>query len=181
MTANMPAIGRQSGATLFVGLMFLLILTILGLSSSNVAIMQERMAGNVSESNVTFQEAERTLREAEDRLKRHVSGGAGGLGFVPPTWEETGLDRSDCTMSAVNWSSPSGNLSWQDAPSTDGQYMVVDLSDYMSGGIPYGSSCRPVSESGMNTAGEYFLVVARADGATGTTESIVQTIFFWPQ
>lgn len=174
-------IQRQSGVALFIGLMFLLILTIVGLSSSNTAIMQERMAGNVADTNVAFQEAERTLREIEDRLKNYVSGGAGGLGYVPPTWEQTGLSRSDCTMSAVDWDSPSGDLAWQDAPSTNGQFMVIDLSDYMASGTPYGSSCRPVSEADMNTAGEYFLLAARADTATGTTEAIVQSIFFWPQ
>jgi type IV pilus assembly protein PilX len=177
----MTPIRQQEGAALFVGLMFLLLLTILGLSSSNVAIMQERMAGNVSDSNVAFQQAERTLREVEERLTRYVSGGAGGLGFVPPTWEQTGLERNNCTMSGINWGSPSGDLAWQDAPSTDGQFMVVDLSDYMSDGTPFGSSCRPVSEADMNTAGEYFLIVARADSPTGTTESIIQSIFFWPQ
>lgn len=177
MKMTMPTIRKQSGATLFVGLMFLLILTILGLSSSNTAIMQERMAGNVADSNVAFQQAERTLREIEDRLKTYVTGGSGGLGYVPPTWEETGLDRNDCTMSGYNWGSPG----WRDAPSTDGQYLVVDLSDYMVGGTPYGSSCRPVSEAEMNTAGEYFLIVARAVSPTGTSESIVQSIFFWPQ
>jgi type IV pilus assembly protein PilX len=174
-------IQKQSGVTLFIGLMFLLILTIIGLSSSNTAIMQERMAGNVADTNVGFQEAERTLREAEDRLKNYVSGGAGGLGFTPPTWEQTGLSRSDCTMSAVNWDSPGANLAWQSAPATSGEYIVIDLSDYMSGGTPFGSSCRPVSEAAMNTAGEYFLIAARADTPTGTTESIVQSIFFWPQ
>lgn len=177
MIVNMPAIRKQSGATLFVGLMFLLILTILGLSSSNVAIMQERMAGNVADTNVAFQEAERTLREIEDRLTQYVAGGSGGLGYVPPTWEETGLARNDCTMSGFDWSSPG----WRDAPDTDGQYLVVDLSDYTVGGTPYGSSCRPVSEADMNTAGEYFLIVARAVSPTGTSESIIQSIFFWPQ
>jgi len=177
MSKSMPTIRKQSGATLFVGLMFLLILTILGLSSSNVAIMQERMAGNVADANVAFQEAERTLREIEGRLTQYVSGGSGGLGYVPPTWEETGLSRSDCTMSGFDWDSPG----WRDAPSTDGQYLVVDLSDYMEDGTPYGSSCRPVSEADMNTAGEYFLVVARAVSPTGTSESVVQSIFFWPQ
>lgn len=172
-----PAIATQRGAALFVGLMLLLILTVLGLSTSNVSIMQERMAGNVADSNVAFQEAERTLRSIEQRLTQYVMGGSGGLGYVPPTWEDTGLERNDCTMSGYDWSS----VGWQDAPDTGGQFVVVDLSDYVDGGMPYGSACRPVSEAGMNTAGEYFLIVARAFSPTGTSESIVQSIFFWPQ
>lgn len=173
----MVSIQKQSGVTLFIGLMFLLILTIIGLTGSNTAIMQERMAGNVTESNVAFQEAERTLREIEDRLKQYITGGSGGLGYAPPTWEGVGLDRNDCTMSGYNWTNPG----WREAPSTDGQFLVVDLSDYMVDGTPYGSSCRPVSEAEMNTAGEYFLIVARATSPSGTSESILQSIFYWPQ
>jgi type IV pilus assembly protein PilX len=169
-------LNRQRGATLFIGLMFLLLLTILGLSSSNVSIMQERMAGNVSETNLAFQSAERTLREIEWRLSQLAVGGSGGLGTIP-TWDEMGLERSDCTMSEWDWNNPS----WLEAPDTGNGYLVVDLSDYEVNGEPFGSSCRPVSEVGMNTAGEYFLIVARAESPSGTSEAIVQSIFYWPQ
>lgn len=175
MNRTIPNIRSQRGVTLFVGLMLLLVLTVLGLSSSNVTIMQERMAGNVSDSNIAFQEAERTLREIEQSLEGYVMGES-GLDYVPPTWEETGLNRNDCTMSGYNWSS----VSWNDAIETSGQYLVIDLSDYVEDDLPYGSACRPVSEVGMNTAGEYFLIVARANSPTGTSEAILQSIFFWP-
>lgn len=177
MNRDIPNIQAQRGVALFVGLMLLLILTVLGLSSSNVTIMQERMAGNVSDANIAFQEAERTLRSIEERVTRYVMGGAGGLVDEPPTWDEMGLERNDCTMSAYDLSS----LGWSDAPDTDGEFVIVDLSDYEESGLTYGSACRPVSEAGMNTAGQYFLIVARAESPTETSESIVQSIFFWPQ
>lgn len=179
MNRHLPNIRSQRGVALFVGLMLLLILTVLGLSSSNVTIMQERMAGNVSEANVAFQEAERTLRSIEQRLVGYVMASSPALSFAPPTWEEADLDRNDCTLSGLE----SSDLSWLEAPDTGGDFIVVDLSDYVdeSDGLTYGSSCRPVTEAGMKTAGEYFLILARATSPTGTAESVVQGIFFWPQ
>jgi type IV pilus assembly protein PilX len=169
------SIQRQRGVALFVGLMFLLVLTLLGLSASQGSIMQERMAGNVADSNVAFQRAEGALRLAEERLIRHIEGGMGGLGYMPPTWEASGMTRNDCTMSGFDWD----DADWVSAG--DGaEFFVIDLSDYMVGGLPYGSSCRPLSESGGATAGEYFLLAARASGPTGTSDALVQSIFYWP-
>ena len=139
--------------------------------------MQERMAGNVADANVAFQEAERTLRRVEQRLVQHIMGGAGGLGYMPPTWDDTGMERHNCTMSGFDWSS----AAWKTDDETDGLFFVVDLGDYMDGGMPYGSSCRPPAESGGAGAGEYYLVAARAGSPTGTSESVLQSIFFWPQ
>lgn len=171
---------NQRGATLIVGLLLLLVLTVLGLSSSNVSIMQERMAGNVADRNVAFQEAERTLREIESRVKEFSQGGSGGLGVIP-TWEDWDLPVHDCSFSSpADWDAWAQDK-WQTAPSTGNPYLILDLSDYINeDGLPAGSACRPVSESEMNTAGEYFAIVAKAEGPGGS-EAIAQSIFFWPQ
>lgn len=170
---------KQRGAVLLVGLLILLILTVLGLTSSNVSMMQERMAGNVSETNIAFQSAENILREVEQRLTQLAAGGTGELGDIPD-WSDTGLSRYDCSMSeTVDWSS--ANPDWQMLPETQKRYMVINLSDYEQGGLRYGSSCRPVSEVEMNTAGEYFLIVATAPLPSGNADVIVQSIFYWPQ
>ncbi|WP_376693787.1 pilus assembly PilX family protein [Wenzhouxiangella sp. EGI_FJ10409] len=171
---------KQQGVALFVGLMFLLVLTLLGLSASNGSIMQERMAGNVADYNAAFQDAERTLREVESRITEFSQGGSGGLGAIP-TWEDWDLPINDCSMSTPsNWESWAGDR-WKTAPSTGNEYFILDLSDYVNDeGLPTASACRPVSESEMNTAGEYFVIVAKGSGPAGS-EAIVQSIFFWPQ
>src|SRR6056297_162098 len=93
---------RQRGVALFVGLIMLLILTLLGLSSSNVSIMQERMAGNVAQYNQSFQIAETVLREVETRIYNGIclGGGSGGFGVIP-TMDSLGVDPNDCTLSGV--------------------------------------------------------------------------------
>ncbi len=175
--------GRQRGAALFIGLMFLLLATLIGLTSSQVSVMQERMAGNVTDYNVAFQRAERTLREIEWRVSQLALGSA-DLGVIP-TWSDMDLERFDCAMNEpITWSwestDPGTSPPWITAPDTGNDYLIVDLSDFMEGGTLFGSSCRPVSEAAMNTAGEYFLIVSRAFGPAGS-EVRLQTIFFWPQ
>jgi len=170
------AIPTQRGATLVIALIILLILTVLGLTSSNVSIMQERMANNVTETNLAFQDAEATIREIEQAITT-LAGGSGDLGVVP-AWPDMGLDRFDCSMSApVDWAWDAPP--WRTAPVSGNDYMIVDLSDYEDGGQIFGSSCRPVGE--QIPAGEYFLIVTRGVSPTGTAEAIAQTIFFWPQ
>jgi len=71
---------RQSGAVLVVGLIFLMVLSLLGVTVMQSGILEERMAGNMRDWNVAFQAAEAALRDAE----LDVRGGriAGAAGFV---------------------------------------------------------------------------------------------------
>lgn len=55
----------QKGMALFVSLIFLLLLTIVGMASMKSASVQEKMAGNTRFKNISFQLAEAALREGE--------------------------------------------------------------------------------------------------------------------
>ena len=59
----------QNGASLLVALVFLVILTMLGLMTFRVATQEERMAGNMRDRSVAFQAAEAALRDAENDVK----------------------------------------------------------------------------------------------------------------
>ena len=54
---------------LLVSLVFLLLLTMLGISSMQSANLQEKMAGSVTLRNTTFQKAEAALRLGESSIK----------------------------------------------------------------------------------------------------------------
>ncbi|HYL88943.1 MAG TPA: PilX N-terminal domain-containing pilus assembly protein [Burkholderiales bacterium] len=60
---------REQGAALVVALMFLIILTLLGLATMTGTTLEERMAGNSRDYNVALQAAEAALRDAEADLK----------------------------------------------------------------------------------------------------------------
>jgi len=56
---------RQHGATLVISLIFLVLLTLIGVTAMQSTILQERMAGNSKERNIAFQAGEIGLRDAE--------------------------------------------------------------------------------------------------------------------
>lgn len=59
---------RQRGAVLLTSLIFLLLLTLVGLSSLQNATLQEKMAGSLKLRNESFQAAEAALRAGESAL-----------------------------------------------------------------------------------------------------------------
>ncbi len=59
---------QQSGVALVIGLVMLLLLTIIMLSAVQVTLLEEKMAGNMKNTNIAFQAAESALREAEARI-----------------------------------------------------------------------------------------------------------------
>lgn len=56
---------RQSGAVLFICLMFMTIMTILGINAVSTTTLEEKMAGNVRNKHMSFQAAEAALRAGE--------------------------------------------------------------------------------------------------------------------
>lgn len=160
----------QSGAALGVALIMLLLLTLLGLSASRIGILQERMAGNVQETNLAFQRAEETLRDIEQRVRQLSQGGSGGLGGIP-LWESANLENGDCTLSDAAWGDWD-SAPWRPAPTTgqDTEFLILDLG---------GSGCTPMHEQ-QTPLGHYYLIAVRAEGDVASTQTIVQSIFFWP-
>ena len=55
----------QRGTALVMTLVFLVLLTMLGITAINTSTLEERMAGNTKDQNLSFQAAETALRAAE--------------------------------------------------------------------------------------------------------------------
>jgi len=86
---------NQQGAALLVVLIVLLILTLLGIVSLRVGIMQERMAANIATRSMSFQVAEAGLRQAEliardGTVTFPASGCAAGRCAKASGWESVG-------------------------------------------------------------------------------------------
>jgi len=88
-----PGWQRQRGVALAIALVFLLLLTLIGVTAMQTSTLQERMAGNVRDRNVAFQLAEEALRDAERRLQSGAIDGATSFSEVhlhgdAPAWED---------------------------------------------------------------------------------------------
>lgn len=77
----MAARPRQRGAVLVVGLIFLALMTIVGVTAYSVATQEERMAGNARDRLRAFEAAEAALRDCEQRLR--TLSDADTLGYPP--------------------------------------------------------------------------------------------------
>lgn len=83
---------RQRGAVLAVSLIFLLLLTMIGLAAVQNSTLQERMAGSSRDINTAFQAAEAATREAEQVLQQATLpsfNGSNGLFVVCDSSDDT--------------------------------------------------------------------------------------------
>jgi type IV pilus assembly protein PilX len=60
-----PALGRQSGVSLVVALVMLIVLTLIGVSSMNTAIVELKMAGSAQQQSIALNRADELLNVGE--------------------------------------------------------------------------------------------------------------------
>ena len=65
---NRASVQSQRGAALIVALIFLVILTLLGITASTVTGLEERMTGNTRDRDLAFEAAEAAIRDAASLL-----------------------------------------------------------------------------------------------------------------
>ncbi|MGI3746379.1 MAG: pilus assembly PilX family protein [Janthinobacterium lividum] len=158
--ANDMKVTGQSGMALIVSLVFLLLLTLLGISSMQNANLQEKMAGSVSLRNVSFQTAEAALRSGESSIQ--------GTGFtlakcsycLPPP------EAAKVTATGISTSSPNSGLSWLAAGT--GFYLIQNLG---TTGSPFATppSCQ------SSTSFTLYRVTAVASKGSSTT--VLESIY----
>ena len=167
---------RQRGSALIVSLVFLLAMTLIGVTAMQGTAQQESMAGNAREKNLAFQAAEAGLRRGERWLE-------GIANTIPPF----PANASQCLFSppsdslatpTTDWGTFWMNYNWTPCRgydlslgqvSTQPQYAVEFL------GTVAGSSSEtignPLSEAYM------FRITSRATGGNANAVSILQVIY----
>ncbi len=160
----------ESGAALFVSLIMLILLTIIGLSSSQRSSLQERMAANYHLSNVAFNSAESAIggfvREAtvgNKLLSSHILSKLRLQGSVNDQCFDKNGSRTDCDGTVFMDSDRSSIITAE----MDAQ--VVDDCNVIM--------CSGFSLSGTN-AGSIGCRIFKVDG-TGTVASRSVVNSFW--
>ena len=152
---------RQAGIALVVALVFLLVLTILGVTAMQSATLQERMAGNVRDRNVGFQAAEAALRAGEDwveqeqlwaDLGRHES-----ESFVSLREDEPDIGDLDCD---------DGNLRTVNVDGVDRNpcFMIIEY-----------ESIRPVGDMSADVSVTAFRVIGIGTGRSPDARVVLST------
>lgn len=147
---------KESGVVLVVGLIFLSLMTLVGVAAIQSSTMQERMAGNAGDHSEVFQSAENALVEGEDAI---IGNECGAL---------TSLLDDLPNPSAVNGDS------WSGATTVDANLQ----SAYIVTRIP-ARLVDDASEAAEETAtcGGFYFVTAKAESDKGMTVVLRSTVF----
>lgn len=146
----------QHGMALLVSLVFLLLLTLIGISSMQNATLQEKMAGSVTLRNQSFQAAEAALRIGESavQLETYSLPVCSGTSQCAPPGESS-------TITGAGFNSTSG-VTW--IASGAGFYGVQNI----------GTSLAAVNVP-SNTSVTLYRVTAV--GIAGSSRSVVESIY----
>jgi type IV pilus assembly protein PilX len=146
----------QRGMALLVSLVFLLLLTLIGISSMQNATLQEKMAGSVSLRNQSFQAAEAALRVGESavQLDSYLLAACNGTRRCAPPAESS-------TVNAAGFNSASG-VTW--IASGNGFYGVQNI-----------GPTRTAVNLPSNTLATLYRVTAV--GIAGNSRSVVESIY----
>jgi len=161
---------EQRGAVLIVSLLLMFVLALIGVSSTQTASLELKMAANSQDRGAAFQAAEAALVDAENYLSATTP--------LPPfDGSQPGLVQAAAVDSVPVWSS----VSWDDSTSRpysgnlavvseQPRYLIEELPPMpMPGGTL--QSNVPLTEKG------WYRVTARGTGTTVTASVMLQSVY----
>jgi type IV pilus assembly protein PilX len=170
----------QRGASLVIALMFLVVLTILGLVAVRSSTVQERMAGNDRDRAVAFEAAEAALRDAERDIQVNLSSASpfdnactSGLcrpsTVAAPNWNSISWTGATSRIYGVN----SGVGAFPLAVSNPPRYIIELLPDVPSGS---GNTLNANARSSTR-GGTAYRITARGWGRRPGTSVMLQSVY----
>lgn len=173
---------HQRGVALIMALVFLLLLTILGIGALNTTSLEEKMANNVKDRNLAFQAAESALIVAENWIYTQIGkpvfpNNSAGL-YTPVTSDTVATPNWD----SVNWSS-SNVVTYPSTPgqtisgslgkiSTQPKYIIEDM-----GEIPESGGSVVTSTSYKSSGTTVLRITARGTGGTDIAQVMLQSTY----
>lgn len=174
------ALRRQQGMSLVIALIFLIVLTILGLVSIRSSTLQERMAGNDRDRALAFEAAEAALRDAERDVLANLTPESpfdaactNGLclpaTIATPNWEQVPWTGTTSRVYGV----ASGAGAYPADVSQPPRYIVELLPDLPVGA---GNSLNANVRS-STSGGTAYRITARGWGRRDTTQVMLQSVY----
>lgn len=170
---------RQSGVALIMALVFLLLLTILGIAALNTTSLEEKMANNVKDRNLAFQSAESALAVAENWIFTQIGKPVfpnNSIGLYTPstTTDENWKDSTWSSNNMVTYpSTPGQTVSGSlDKIQTQPKYIIEDMGETQESG---GSVVQTSSYKSKGTT--VLRITARGTGGTDAAVVMVQSTY----
>lgn len=164
--ANLCYRRRSRGAALIVGLVFLLILTMLGITAIQTSTLEERMAGNARDVATALQAAEIALRAAEALAAAGSLPSTGGYDTTANSPAPDPADPANWTTS--NAAQLTGVTFSGNTAATAPLYWIEARNEI--------STSASVEIPSEKDARVYFNT-ARSTGASGASQVVLQSVF----
>lgn len=168
----------QSGAALIIGLIFLVILTLLGVSAMQATSLEERMSGNARSRNVALQAAEAALKDAEVYILSKLpanytaactSGLCNAAGILD--WKTYAWDKTKSVEYGTN-PSPAAATSTKLPDESHGG--VKQQAQYY---IELGSVNTIRDATGSNVSAQFYTIIARGWGGDTNTKVTLREVY----
>lgn len=175
---------RQHGVALVMSMVFLMILTIIGVTAMSTSSLEEKMAGNQQNKHSAFQAAEAALRTGEALIGSWAAGAEPDFTLNTAGYYEPAPGGSTPVWDAVDWKNgcgtaviclPANSIA---GVKTQPRYIIEQLgtvtgSSGGSGSFVVGFAAPPASSGGATM----YRVTARATGATDAAVAELQTVY----
>ena len=114
-THNLQTRQKQKGVTLFIGLIFLIMLSLLGLNAAQMSTLEERMSGDLRTRDLAFQAAEAALKHVEQNLAT----GQTVRALIPVPPNTTSGTVAAAGLRAINVCLPNSAVYWNGTGAPD--------------------------------------------------------------
>ncbi|MBS0289910.1 MAG: hypothetical protein JSS07_07760 [Proteobacteria bacterium] len=163
----------QTGMVLITGLIFLMVLTLIGISSMSASVLTERMTKNFRDISTAFESAEGALGDGEQWVQSQTSAPVpvSTCSAVPcKVWTYNSLGTNFWSQASSWWQTNGIPFSSTISNVAEQPFYIIEQFSF----VPYQLS--PDAQS-KNQGYYYYRITARATGETTTTNAIVQSIF----
>lgn len=168
MSHNIELRSKQRGIVLVTGLIFLVMMTLLGVTAMQTTMLEEKMVGNLRDENLAFQAAEAALREGElflQQISLPVFDGSNGLYHHASSPAPEPISWSGWSTSGSPIATPMAGVASQP------RYIIEQL---VSIPLETGGS---VQQSATTMTSSMYRIIARGVGGTETAVVILQSVY----
>ena len=173
---------KQQGTALIIGLIMLVVMTLIGVSATSTALMEEKMTGNFRDIEIAYHAADTALRDAEGWLFQQTTNpGAVANGS---TMIYT-LDALDTSGNASNWWQEQTTSTWWSSNGfdhTDFGGLANSLSNVKTKPnsiieykAQYCETCGEIGNVANNDPIFYYRITSRATGGSDESRVLMQS------
>ena len=167
---------NQGGVALIIVVILLLIVTLLGLASMRGTLLEERMSGNLYDRSLSFQAAERALREAQALVATGASGIGQDCTAITTACPIPDAVSGDITGCATCWTNATAAAAGDLAAGLPQYYIQRMRETTTAQALGQGNNANQTNEAapGSSTIQANYRIFARSqDPATATSRAIV--------